>query len=87
MRPRSIAGPIILIGLGILFLINNIRPDFSFWQSLWRYWPFLLIAFGVLRLAEVLVDAGYADAPCVEVDFFAVLPWLSSAPEPDSPSQ
>jgi hypothetical protein len=58
VRPRSIAGPIILIGLGILFLINNIRPDFSFWQSLWRYWPFLLIAFGVLRLAEVLVDAG-----------------------------
>src|SRR5277367_6270673 len=58
VRQRSIAGPVILIGLGILFLLNNLRPDFSFWANFWRYWPFLLIIFGVLRLAEVLVDAG-----------------------------
>lgn len=58
MRQRSIAGPVILIAVGILFLLNNLRPDFSFWQNFGRYWPFLLIAFGVLRLAEVLVDAG-----------------------------
>jgi DUF4097 and DUF4098 domain-containing protein YvlB len=58
MRNRSIAGPVILIGLGILFLLNNLRPDFSFWTNFSRYWPFLLIAFGVLRLAEVLVNAG-----------------------------
>ncbi len=30
MRQRSIAGPVILIGIGILFLLNNLRPDFSF---------------------------------------------------------
>jgi DUF4097 and DUF4098 domain-containing protein YvlB len=58
MRQRSIAGPIILIGLGVLFLLNNLRPDLSFWANFARYWPFLLIVFGVLRLAEVLVDAG-----------------------------
>ncbi len=58
MRQRSIAGPIVLIGLGILFLLNNLRPDFSFWANFGRYWPFLLITFGVLRLAEVLVNAG-----------------------------
>jgi DUF4097 and DUF4098 domain-containing protein YvlB len=58
MRNRSIAGPVILIALGILFLLNNIRPDFSLWSNFARYWPFLLIVFGVLRLAEVLVEAG-----------------------------
>jgi DUF4097 and DUF4098 domain-containing protein YvlB len=58
VRQRSIAGPVVLIGLGILFLLNNLRPDFSFWANFARYWPFLLIVFGVLRLAEVLVDAG-----------------------------
>jgi len=58
MRQRSIAGPVVLIGVGILFLLNNLRPDFSFWANFWRYWPFLLITFGILRLAEVLVDAG-----------------------------
>jgi DUF4097 and DUF4098 domain-containing protein YvlB len=58
MRQRSLAGPVILIGLGILFLLNNLHPDFSFWSNFARFWPFLLIIFGVLRLAEVLVDAG-----------------------------
>jgi DUF4097 and DUF4098 domain-containing protein YvlB len=50
-------GPVILIGLGVLFLLNNLRP-FSFWQNIGRYWPFLLILFGVIRLGEVLVSAG-----------------------------
>ncbi len=58
MRQRSIAGPIVLIAIGVLFLLNNLRPDFSFWQNIGRFWPFILIGFGVLRLAEVLVGAG-----------------------------
>jgi DUF4097 and DUF4098 domain-containing protein YvlB len=44
--------------LGVIFLIDNIHPDFSVWRNLVRYWPFVLIGFGVLRLAEVLFDAG-----------------------------
>ena len=58
MRNRSIVGPIILIALGGLFLMNNLRPEFSVWEMIGRYWPFLLIGFGVLRLLEILVDAG-----------------------------
>lgn len=58
MRPRSIAGPIILIGIGILFLLNNLRPDVMSWHVIWRYWPFLVIAFGLVRLLEVLLAAG-----------------------------
>ncbi|MCU1262568.1 MAG: hypothetical protein JWO80_5453 [Bryobacterales bacterium] len=59
MRTRSIAGPVVLIAIGVLFLLNNLRPDFMSWDVLWRYWPFLLIGFGVVRLIEVLVDAGH----------------------------
>lgn len=39
-------GPIILIGMGVLFLLNNFG-FFSFFQ-LHRFWPLILIAVGVL---------------------------------------
>jgi DUF4097 and DUF4098 domain-containing protein YvlB len=58
MRSRSIAGPVVLIAIGVLFLLNNLRPDLMGWDMLWRYWPFLLIAFGLVRLMEVMVAAG-----------------------------
>jgi DUF4097 and DUF4098 domain-containing protein YvlB len=58
MRPRSIAGPIVLIAVGIIFLIHNIHPDFSLWRLMRLYWPFIIIGFGVIRLAEVLIDFG-----------------------------
>ncbi|MDQ6677629.1 MAG: DUF4097 family beta strand repeat-containing protein [Acidobacteriota bacterium] len=58
MRNRSLAGPILLIGIGALFLLNNLHPEFSVWDAIGRWWPFLLIGFGVLRLLEVLLDAG-----------------------------
>jgi DUF4097 and DUF4098 domain-containing protein YvlB len=58
MRPRSVAGPIVLIALGVIFLINNIHPDLSLWHLVRVYWPFVIIGFGVIRLAEVLIDFG-----------------------------
>jgi len=57
MRGRSIVGPIILIALGAAFLINNVRPDLNLFSFVATYWPFLLIAMGVLRLLEVLAYA------------------------------
>ncbi len=57
MRPRSIGGPIIMIAVGVIFLIDNLRPDLSLWALFGQYWPFLLIGFGVLRLAEILLSA------------------------------
>ncbi len=56
MRPRSITGPLILVGLGVVFLLNNLGHDIPFWSYLTDYWPFLLIAIGVIRLAEVLLQ-------------------------------
>ncbi len=54
MRPRSITGPLILVIIGVIFLLNNLGHDIPFWTYLADYWPFLLIGLGVIRLAEVL---------------------------------
>ena len=64
MRGRSITGPVALVALGILFLIGNLRPDFSPFAALSRYWPFLLIVTGVVGLVEVLFYASRGDEPC-----------------------
>lgn len=58
MKPRgSIVGPLILIALGVLFLFHNILPNFSALDLLARFWPFLLIALGLLRLIEISIRA------------------------------
>jgi DUF4097 and DUF4098 domain-containing protein YvlB len=53
VRPRSITGPLILVVIGVIFLLNNMGKDIPFWRYLADYWPFLLIGIGVIRLAEV----------------------------------
>jgi len=55
MRPRSIIGPVLLILVGALFLVNNLRPELPWLDLVSKYWPYLLIAWGTLRLIEVLV--------------------------------
>lgn len=57
MRRGSFVGPVILIGLGALFLARNLYPELPLLDFLARYWPFLLIGWGVLRLLEILVWA------------------------------
>ncbi|MCL5744979.1 MAG: DUF4097 family beta strand repeat-containing protein [Acidobacteria bacterium] len=54
MKRRSIVGPLILILIGTVFLINNLRPELPLADMVAVYWPYLLIGWGVLRLAEVL---------------------------------
>lgn len=53
-RPRSIFGPLVLIGLGTVFLLRNIGVisyhAFGWWFG--RYWPLLLILWGLIRLGE-----------------------------------
>ena len=42
------AGPIILIALGVIFLLNNLGiVDVNIWAVLARWWPLILIAIGV----------------------------------------
>ena len=57
MRRRSITGPLILILIGVAFLLHNVWQDLPMFQLIARYWPFILIAWGVLRLFEVLIEA------------------------------
>ncbi len=54
MKRSSIVAPLLLIAIGGLFLARNLYPDIPLLDYLARYWPFLLIVWGVMRLAEVL---------------------------------
>lgn len=56
MRPRySITGPILLIAVGFLFLLNAISPNFRLLDKLADYWPYLLIVWGAVQFTEVVV--------------------------------
>ena len=56
-RRRSIAGPMILIGLGVLFLLANIGAisKAQLWWWFGTYWPVLLILLGIVRLIEYII--------------------------------
>ena len=53
-RRRSMGGPVILIILGLIFLLGNLRLISWKHIGLWfaHYWPLLLILWGVLKLVE-----------------------------------
>jgi Toastrack DUF4097 len=54
MRRRSITGPLLLLVVGGLFLWRNLYPETPIFDLLALYWPFLLIAWGLLRLVETV---------------------------------
>src|SRR3954451_2407833 len=64
MRRRSVAGPLVLIIIGVIFLLGNMH--LIAWPNLGhmfaRFWPLLLIVWGGIRLAEYYSDRsrGYA---------------------------
>lgn len=55
-RPRSIFGPIILVAIGITLLLctTGVISWYSFWQGFARYWPVVLILWGIAKLAEYM---------------------------------
>ncbi|MBI5084029.1 MAG: DUF4097 family beta strand repeat protein [Acidobacteria bacterium] len=55
MKRGSFVGPLILILIGVIFLLKNIRPELQLFELFMTYWPFLLIGWGALRLLEILV--------------------------------
>ena len=57
MRRGSVIGPLILIGIGALFLLRNLWPDIPMVELISRYWPFVLIVWGGIRLIEILLWA------------------------------
>jgi DUF4097 and DUF4098 domain-containing protein YvlB len=51
---RSITGPVILIGIGVLFLLSNLGviQRWQLWHWFGHWWPVLLIVWGVIALVE-----------------------------------
>ncbi len=54
MRRASLIAPLILILIGGIFLLHNILPEFSVWRIVASYWPWLLVAWGGIRVVEIL---------------------------------
>lgn len=55
-RRRSLFGPLLIAGIGVVFLLGNLGVisyhNAGWWFS--RYWPLLLIFWGVVKFAEYL---------------------------------
>ena len=86
MRRASVVGPLILIAIGVLFLSRNLYPDLPLMDLLARYWPFLLIGWGILRLVEILFWAvtskplprsGVSGGEWVLVVFLVLIGWTA----------
>ncbi len=62
---KSIVGPVILIGIGVFMLLGTMHmihwPDMGIWFA--RYWPVLLIVWGVIRLVEFMLAKQAGTAP------------------------
>jgi hypothetical protein len=50
-KTRSLVGPLVLIGLGSIFLIHNLT-EINILKLIWPYWPLVLILIGVSKLVE-----------------------------------
>ncbi len=57
MRRGSLVGPLLLILIGVWFLISTLKPELPLLEIGARFWPFLLVAWGALRLLEIVVWA------------------------------
>lgn len=52
---KSFFTPVLLIVAGVLLLVWNVVPEFSFGRIFASSWPWLLVAWGAFRIAEVAV--------------------------------
>lgn len=53
MKRGSIIGPVLLIVIGTLFLFHNLAPNLPILEMIGRWWPLILIGWGVMRIAEI----------------------------------
>ena len=50
---RTLMGPAVLITVGVLFLLGQVRGDLGFFE---KTWPILLLVIGAIKLAEALAS-------------------------------
>ena len=48
----SIFSGLLLIVLGILFLLARFHPNLGIWHLFWRFWPVLIILWGIAKLVD-----------------------------------
>ncbi len=76
----SLVGPVILIGLGIVFLLNNLGAlTWNVWEVIFRLWPVLLIAVGLDLLIGRRSVWGSLLALALTLAVFAGALWLFGA--------
>ena len=79
-RRGGLVGPAILIGLGVVFLLNNIGwLGWDIWETLLRLWPLLLIAAGLDLLIGRRSAPGALLAVVVLLAVVAAAVWWSGA--------
>ncbi len=79
-RRSGLIGPTILIGLGIVFLLNNMGVlDWNVWEVIFRLWPVLLIAAGLDFLIGRRSIWGSLLALVLTLAVFAGALWLFGA--------
>jgi DUF4097 and DUF4098 domain-containing protein YvlB len=54
MRRASFVAPILLIAIGGLFLARNIYPEMPLLDYFAKFWPLILIGWGLLRMVEIV---------------------------------
>lgn len=77
-RRGGLIGPLILIGLGVVFLLNNLGIlDWSIWEVLLRLWPVLLVAAGLDLILGRISIWGSLLALLLTLAVLAAALWLS----------
>ncbi|MFQ5694518.1 MAG: DUF4097 family beta strand repeat-containing protein [Terriglobia bacterium] len=61
-RRGSVFGALLLIAIGGLFLYANMRPGFNAWGLVARYWPLVIIFWGLGKLVDYLMLRGTPEA-------------------------
>lgn len=80
-KPRrgSLIGPVVLIGLGIVFLLDNLGVvHWDIWQIVFRLWPVLLIAAGLDLVVGRRSTAGTIVVVLVMIGLIVAGVWLLS---------
>ncbi len=80
VRHGGLVGPAILIGLGVVFLLNNLGMlDWGIWNILLRLWPLLLIAIGLELMVGRRSALGSLLIVALMLSVMAVAVWASGA--------
>ncbi len=64
-RRHSLAGPVILIALGLIFLAWNFKPGADPWWIIWHYWPLILIFVGIGKIWDSYWERQHPEASAI----------------------